>query len=160
MQTKENRKKTYNYTDRQDRVIRNLQLMKENKVSFDSPKSLYLASGYTDTSAEDLASRPNTGMAELLAEVFPLKERAETIKRVAKKAEDAQKYGSVLKAIELVSKIDGTLAPIKTELEVKGNISHTVQQDEGEYAKFLKSRNQNKLIIDGEVVEEGEVINT
>jgi hypothetical protein len=149
------RQKGYNYTARHDALQKNVQLVQEGKLNVDSPKSLLMASGYTESSAEATLSRKdrNGAIRELLGEIWPMEDVVTDMKRIQKGAESSEKYGDALKAIDMRLKMGGEYAAVKQELEVSGTIEHEHNYEGGtDYLEFRKERIAQKEIIDGEVV--------
>lgn len=56
-------------------------------------------------------------------------------------------------AIKEVAKITGLYAPTKTETKTDIDITQTLKHDKGDYLEFLKEKNKDREVIDGEIIE-------
>jgi len=64
-----------------------------------------------------------------------------------------ENINAVDKGISHYIKIKGSYAPLKSEVEHKGSIQHTLENDNGDYMKYLQEKNKQRQIIEGEILD-------
>lgn len=79
-----------------------------------------------------------------------------TDEKITKKLQDLlnhENYQAVTNALDKIFKIRGDYAPQRSETKLTGEIDHNIPADSGDYMEYLKTRNKDKQIIEGEIVQ-------
>jgi hypothetical protein len=125
------------YEDTSGKVPSQASLLK--KVGYNPKSSTFLTEGYR------------------VALMEAMQEAGITENKVAKKINellDSDNHVAMDKGITHTLKIAGAYAPTKTQTEHTGTIEHTLEADEGDYADFIKSKNRDRIIEEGVILEE------
>lgn len=119
-----------------------------------------------DKTKEDLKelagySRNNTtafnskGFNQAIIEAF--EEVGLTDKLIAKELKNLlnnDNYNAKDKAITHYLKVKGSYAPTQHNIQEDISITHEIKADQGDYLDYIKHRNKQRKIIDGEIIEQ------
>lgn len=144
------RQKSYNYTEKHDRLAKNVEMVKSGELEVSSATELMEKSGYNAPSD----AKKQKGVIAIVNEVWSTQERAQDVKRITKAAEMGEQYTAALKGIDIANKMTGDYASIENKLTVEGHIQHDHELTTGtiDYLKFKQQQLENKEYIEGEIV--------
>jgi hypothetical protein len=148
------RLKNFNYTERHDELVKNVEKAKAGKANFRTPEDLLMASGYTTSSAiSTLATKSRAkSIAELLDDIWPAEQVLDDLQRITKKAENIDKLDTALKGLDMRIKMGGDYAAQKVEHSGTVEHEHVVTLGKSDYLEFKKKQLQGREYIDGEIV--------